>query len=236
MQKVNICSLLVNSSNNLIAETVLSPAIPSDTTELAKYQGETIECASKFEDLMIELGIVASEEADRRLSRFINNIDNHFAIKKQKKILSRARALLLNPEANACLKEVCTSNLLPDVSAFLSFRPSKTRTSSTSKRNAADSDAPSVSGSARSMLESDEDKEEEGLLRIASQAGHLSTKGQDDKETSTFLFNMPKCQVCPTPPPNEIDTILNWQLLGECKHDRPHHTGTPHSRGGLPPA
>jgi hypothetical protein len=238
---------------------VLSPAIPSDTTRLAQYQRETIRSTEKFEEEMVALGLVPAtsgsvggdddqQPAARRLSRFVNNVDNHFAVKKQKKILNRARNLLLNQEANVCLKEVCTANMLPDVSSFLTINANKRRRRRSSTRLNADGGDNSVPKEAAEDVEIDEN-EEEGIRRIAAQ----SKKGECHDATSTptteerehgrvFIFQMPACQVGPhswslarTRPINQ-GCVPVGDSSGECEHDRAGNPGAAHSRGGLPTA
>lgn len=197
---------------------VLSPAIPSDTAELAQYQKEMICATRRFEEEMTALGLVQDSleqksssppsaaaasalpttEAEASplgmLSRFVVGVDNQFALKKQKKILNRARSLLLNQETNACLKEVCTVDLIPDVSDLLSFRSAMPRSRGRSQRKAATADGPQLY-----VRDEGEDCEEEkeSPLRTAKpdKNEEKMMKPAESKESDIFLFNMPRCQV-----------------------------------------
>jgi hypothetical protein len=200
---------------------VLSPAIPSDTAKLAQYQRETIQSTEKFEEEMVALGLVPASAAGgpddthsdndhhqpppaeaRRLSRFINNVDNHFAAKKQKKILNRARNLLLNQEANVCLKEVCTANMLPDVSSFLTINATADANADKRRRrrqSAVRANAGAGSGGGVDDVDVDEN-EEEGLRRIATQSKKgechdVAAGATPQTDDRVFIFQMPTCQV-----------------------------------------
>ncbi|ELR23268.1 uncharacterized protein ACA1_068520 [Acanthamoeba castellanii str. Neff] len=210
-----------------IIAKVLSPAIPSDTAKLAQYQRETIHATEKFEEEMVALGLVPASAASgpddhhsdndprqpppaeaRRLSRFINNVDNHFATKKQKKILNRARNLLLNQEANVCLKEVCTANMLPDVSSFLTINATAdvNANANADKRRRRRQSAMQASAGAGSGGGADDvdvyvdEREEEGLRRIATQSKKgecrdVATGATPPTDDRVFIFQMPTCQV-----------------------------------------
>jgi hypothetical protein len=198
-------------------EPVLSPAIPSDTAKLAQYQQETIHSTEKFEEEMVALGLVPASAASgsddndprqpppaeaRRLSRFINNVDNHFAAKKQKKILNRARNLLLNQEANVCLKVVCTANMLPDVSSLLTINATANGNADKRRRrrqSAMRASAGAGSGGGADDVDVDEN-EEEGLRRIATQSKKgechdVATGATPPTDDRVFIFQMPTCQV-----------------------------------------
>jgi hypothetical protein len=73
----------------------LFQVVPKDASKLGDFQ-KIIECTSQFETALKEMMFIsASDNKDERLSNFAENVEVHFASRKKKEILGKARKLLL---------------------------------------------------------------------------------------------------------------------------------------------
>jgi len=97
----DVCKLLSNyllpQLTEIIIHNCLAKFIPEQTKELIQYQ-HIIELTSEFESKLESLGYI--QEDARPLSAYAKNVDEHFAHKKRKSLLSRARELMLNEDHN----------------------------------------------------------------------------------------------------------------------------------------
>ncbi|PIA36164.1 hypothetical protein AQUCO_03400224v1 [Aquilegia coerulea] len=92
--------------SELIIVHFLSKAVPDDASKLSEFQ-KIIELTSEFENKLEDMKIIsASDDKDRRLSEYAQNIEVHFASRKKIEILAKARNLLLQ----------CDFSLPPDFS------------------------------------------------------------------------------------------------------------------------
>ncbi|KAE8665151.1 Centromere/kinetochore protein zw10-like protein [Hibiscus syriacus] len=81
--------------SDLIISKFLSKVVPEDASKLADFQ-KIIKCTSEFEISLKEMMFIsASDGKDYRLSNYAENVEVHFAFRKKKEILGRARNLLL---------------------------------------------------------------------------------------------------------------------------------------------
>ncbi|KAF5199546.1 Centromere/kinetochore protein zw10-like protein [Thalictrum thalictroides] len=81
--------------SELIIAHFLSKAVPDDASKLSEFQ-KIIELTSEFENKLEDMKIIsASDDKDRRLSEYAQNIEVHFASRKKIEILAKARNLLL---------------------------------------------------------------------------------------------------------------------------------------------
>lgn len=81
--------------------------VPDDASKLADFQ-KIVKCTSNFETSLKELMFIASSDGkDERLSKFVDNVEVHFASRKKVEILAQARNQLL--QSDFCLPEVSTN-------------------------------------------------------------------------------------------------------------------------------
>lgn len=84
--------------SELIISNFLSKVVPDDPSKLADFQN-IIQLTSQFEtDLKELMFISASDNKDKRLSEFADNVEVHFASRKKVEILAKARNLLLQAD------------------------------------------------------------------------------------------------------------------------------------------
>ncbi|KAM7276813.1 hypothetical protein ACFE04_018679 [Oxalis oulophora] len=84
--------------SELIISNFLSKVVPEDASKLAEFQ-KIINRTSDFENALTEIMFISdSDSRDRRLSNFAENVEVHFANRKRKEILAKARRLLLHCE------------------------------------------------------------------------------------------------------------------------------------------
>ncbi|KAJ4962616.1 hypothetical protein NE237_022555 [Protea cynaroides] len=93
--------------SELVISSFLSKAVPDDASKLAEFQ-KIIKLSSDFETFLKGMMFISSSDSrDERLSNFAQNVEVHFASRKKKEILAKAR--------NALLK--CDFTLPPDYMA-----------------------------------------------------------------------------------------------------------------------
>ncbi|KAF3662455.1 putative GDSL esterase/lipase-like [Capsicum annuum] len=89
--------------SDLIVSNFLSQNVPDDASKLADFQ-KIVKCTSNFETSLKELMFIASSDGkDERLSKFVDNVEVHFASRKKVEILAQARNQLL--QSDFCLPE-----------------------------------------------------------------------------------------------------------------------------------
>ncbi|XP_023640732.1 centromere/kinetochore protein zw10 homolog isoform X2 [Capsella rubella] len=80
--------------SELIISKFLSKVVPEDASKLADFQ-KIIERTSEFEAALKELNFVSPSDAESRLSKYAEDVEVHFALRKKIEILATARNLLL---------------------------------------------------------------------------------------------------------------------------------------------
>ncbi|XP_042501853.1 centromere/kinetochore protein zw10 homolog isoform X2 [Macadamia integrifolia] len=81
--------------SELVISSFLSQAVPDDASKLTEFQN-IIKLSSDFEtDLKEMMFISSSDSRDERLSNFAQNVEVHFASRKKREILAKARNVLL---------------------------------------------------------------------------------------------------------------------------------------------
>ncbi|KAL5702541.1 hypothetical protein ACHQM5_027750 [Ranunculus cassubicifolius] len=81
--------------SELIISHFLAKAVPDDASKLSEFQ-KIIELTSEFETLLEEMKFISgSDDKDRRLSEYAQNVEVHFASRKKIEILAKARNILL---------------------------------------------------------------------------------------------------------------------------------------------
>ncbi|KAH0984021.1 hypothetical protein GBA52_011198 [Prunus armeniaca] len=81
--------------SELIISNFLSKVVPEDASKLADFL-KIIKCTSEFETALREMKFIsASDNKDKQLSNFAENVEVHFASRKKTEILAKARNLLL---------------------------------------------------------------------------------------------------------------------------------------------
>ncbi|KAM3344544.1 centromere/kinetochore protein zw10 isoform X1 [Capsicum galapagoense] len=89
--------------SDLIVSNFLSQNVPDDASKLADFQ-KIVKCTSNFETSLKELMFIASSDGkDERLSKFVDNVEVHFASRKKVEILAQTRNQLL--QSDFCLPE-----------------------------------------------------------------------------------------------------------------------------------
>ncbi|KAM3281646.1 centromere/kinetochore protein zw10 isoform X1 [Capsicum chacoense] len=89
--------------SDLIVSNFLSQNVPDDASKLADFQ-KIVKCTSNFETSLKELMFIDSSDGkDERLSKFVDNVEVHFASRKKVEILAQARNQLL--QSDFCLPE-----------------------------------------------------------------------------------------------------------------------------------
>lgn len=69
--------------------------MPDDAPKLVNFQ-KTTELTTEFETALKDLSFISdSDSKDKRLTNFAEKVEVHFATKKKKEILAKARYLLL---------------------------------------------------------------------------------------------------------------------------------------------
>lgn len=69
--------------------------VPEDASKLSNFQ-KIIESTSQFETALKEMRFIsASDDKDKRLTNFAENVEVHFASRKKTEILANARKLLI---------------------------------------------------------------------------------------------------------------------------------------------
>ncbi len=162
-----------NSLCDDIITHVLTPAIPSDTIQLASYQRTMSAHTTLFEAEMSELGYTEACESRHHnpLTAFVKNIDNHFAMKKKRKILRKARQLIMNQEYNTTMCTVTTNNLFPNTEV-------NTRRDDTQQQKK----AARTIGRGK-MIRSDVTNNKRGSISAVN------------SESEMVMFSMPSCQI-----------------------------------------
>lgn len=81
--------------SDLIISNILSKVVPDDASKLADFQ-MVIKVTSDFENALKEMDFIsATDDRDKRLSEFTENVEVHFASRKKTEILAKARNSLL---------------------------------------------------------------------------------------------------------------------------------------------
>ncbi|KAK1405474.1 centromere/kinetochore protein zw10-like [Heracleum sosnowskyi] len=81
--------------SELIISNFLSKVVPDDPSKLADFQS-IIQLTTQFETDLKDLKFISpSDNKDKRLSEFADNVEVHFASRKKVEILAKARSLLL---------------------------------------------------------------------------------------------------------------------------------------------
>lgn len=81
--------------SELIISNFLSKVVPEDASKFADFL-KIIKCTSEFETALREMKFIsASDNKDKQLSNFAENVEVHFASRKKTEILAKARNLLL---------------------------------------------------------------------------------------------------------------------------------------------
>ncbi|XP_043718741.1 centromere/kinetochore protein zw10 homolog isoform X2 [Telopea speciosissima] len=81
--------------SELVISSFLSQAVPDDASKLTEFQ-KIIKLSSDFETVLKEMKFISSSDSrDERLSNFAQNVEVHFASRKKKEILAKARNVLL---------------------------------------------------------------------------------------------------------------------------------------------
>ncbi|KAE8075609.1 hypothetical protein FH972_014305 [Carpinus fangiana] len=107
--------------SELIICNFLSKVVPKDASKLADFQ-KIIECTSQFETALKEMMFIsASDNKDERLSNFAENVEVHFASRKKKEILGKARKLLLQCDFDVPQEYTRKGPMLKDRAAINSY-------------------------------------------------------------------------------------------------------------------
>ncbi|KAG6717584.1 hypothetical protein I3842_04G108000 [Carya illinoinensis] len=81
--------------SELIICNFLSKVVPEDASKLSNFQ-KIIESTAQFETALKEMRFIsASDDKDKRLTNFAENVEVHFASRKKTEILANARKLLI---------------------------------------------------------------------------------------------------------------------------------------------
>lgn len=81
--------------SELIIAHFLAKAVPNDASKLSDFQ-KIIELTSEFETALKEMKFLSqTDDKDRRLSGYAQNVEFHFASRKKIEILAKARSVLL---------------------------------------------------------------------------------------------------------------------------------------------
>lgn len=84
--------------SDLIVSNFLSKNVPDDASKLADFQ-KIVKCTSNFEASLKELMFIASSDGkDERLTKFVDNVEVHFASRKKVEIFAKARNQLLQSD------------------------------------------------------------------------------------------------------------------------------------------
>ncbi|XP_059452232.1 centromere/kinetochore protein zw10 homolog [Corylus avellana] len=107
--------------SELIICNFLSKVVPKDASKLADFQ-KIIECTSQFETALKEMMFIsASDNKDEKLSNFAQNVEVHFASRKKKEILGKARKLLLQCDFDVPQEYTRKGPMLKDRAAVNSY-------------------------------------------------------------------------------------------------------------------
>ncbi|GMH12024.1 hypothetical protein Nepgr_013865 [Nepenthes gracilis] len=86
--------------SDLIISNFLCKVVPDDASKLADFQ-RIRSISAEFETVLKEtMFISASDENDERLSKFADNVEVHFVLRKKTEILAKARKLILQSDFN----------------------------------------------------------------------------------------------------------------------------------------
>ncbi|OVA14368.1 RZZ complex [Macleaya cordata] len=81
--------------SELVISNFLSKAVPDDASKVAEFQ-KIIELTTEFETVLKDLMFISKTDSnDEKLSIFVQNVEVHFASRKKKEIMAKARNLLL---------------------------------------------------------------------------------------------------------------------------------------------
>ncbi|XP_058070817.1 centromere/kinetochore protein zw10 homolog isoform X2 [Magnolia sinica] len=84
--------------SELVISEYLSKAVPDDSIKIAELQN-VVKLTTEFETALKEMMFIsATDRKDDKLSTFAQNVEVHFASRKKKEILAKARNLLLQRE------------------------------------------------------------------------------------------------------------------------------------------
>ncbi|KAF6159179.1 hypothetical protein GIB67_032796 [Kingdonia uniflora] len=112
--------------SELVISNFLSKTVPNDASKLAEFQ-KTIKHTTEFETALKELMFISrTDSKDERLSYFTQNVEVHFASRKKREILSKARNLLL--QCDFIVPPECTGKAhgvadYPEQAVYLLFSP-----------------------------------------------------------------------------------------------------------------
>ncbi|KAJ0984405.1 hypothetical protein J5N97_002761 [Dioscorea zingiberensis] len=87
--------LMWSRLSDLIITQFLSKAVPKDASKVAEFES-VMKLTEEFETMLKEITFISSNDSsEEKLSHFTLNVEVHFASRKRKEILSKARSLLL---------------------------------------------------------------------------------------------------------------------------------------------
>eukprot|EP00026_Physarum_polycephalum_P003856 Phypoly_transcript_03872.p1 GENE.Phypoly_transcript_03872~~Phypoly_transcript_03872.p1 ORF type:complete len:750 (+),score=116.50 Phypoly_transcript_03872:49-2298(+) len=107
-------------TNNIIKK-LLATSIPEDNSQLAEYKA-IINSVEALENTAQKLGYITSDHPlAASMSKYSHDVDSHFALKKQRRLLSKARKLLINADHNLTVT-VGTPESIPELSKLVTQR------------------------------------------------------------------------------------------------------------------
>lgn len=107
-------------ANNIIKK-ILATSIPEDNSQLEEYRVIII-AVEALEQTVQQLGYIpADHPLASAMSKYAHDVDTHFALKKQRRLLAKARKLLINADHNLTVT-VGALESLPELSKLVTQR------------------------------------------------------------------------------------------------------------------